>query len=421
MADRLLQERGGKPTGKNWVDNFVKHSPKLRTRPSRPYDRHRALCEDPRVVSPWFTRVQSFKEQYGIVDEDTYNFDETGFVMGVISSHIVVTNSEGPRKRRWVQPGNREWVTVIQGVGASGQIISSFVIFAGKVLISSWYDDLPRDWVLEVSPNGWTLNELCLAWLQHFNKHTKAHTVGTYRLLIVDGHESHCSLGFHQSCLEENIIALCMPAHVSHLLQPLDVGCFAPLKRAYGDEISALARNRTNHISKEAFLPAFEKAFNKAVTKENICASFRGARLVPYNPEAVLSKLEVKLRTPTPATPKDTPWEAKTPSNVRELEAQSTLIRDRVRHHKDSSPAAIIEEIDQLKKGAAVIMHSAVIMRDRLKQLEKANETATQRKSRKRKYIRTEETLTVVESQKEGAWGEALRPLRRNWTQYSYL
>jgi hypothetical protein len=32
MADRLLSERGGKPVGKNWVDNFVKRTPELRTR-----------------------------------------------------------------------------------------------------------------------------------------------------------------------------------------------------------------------------------------------------------------------------------------------------------------------------------------------------------------------------------------------------
>jgi hypothetical protein len=119
-----------------------------------------------------------------------------------------------------------------------------------------------------------------------------------------------------------------MPPHSSHLLQPLDVACFSPLKRAYGDAISALARNRTNHISKEAFLPAFKAAFTKAIIKENILAGFRGAGLVPHNPEAVLSKLDVKLRTPTPPQPDDVAWEAKTPRNAREMEAQSTLIRN---------------------------------------------------------------------------------------------
>jgi hypothetical protein len=74
MADRLLRERRGNPTGKNWVDRFVKRTPELRTRWSRPYDRQRAACEDPAVIQPWFTLVESMKAKYGITDEDTYNF-----------------------------------------------------------------------------------------------------------------------------------------------------------------------------------------------------------------------------------------------------------------------------------------------------------------------------------------------------------
>jgi hypothetical protein len=123
----------------------------------------------------------------------------------------------------------------------------------------------------------------------------------------MDGHESHNSHKFHKYCKEEKIIVLCMPPHSSHLLQPLDVGCFSPLKRAYGDEISSLARYGTKQIKKEAFLPAFKAAFEKAMTKENICAGFRGAGLVPYDPEAVISKLDVVLRTPTPPKLEDTP------------------------------------------------------------------------------------------------------------------
>jgi hypothetical protein len=82
-------------------------------------------------------------------------------------------------------------------------------------------------------------NKLGLAWLKHFNTHTKARSVGAHQLLIVDGHESHNSHEFYKYCEEEKIIVLCMPPHSSHLLQPLDVGCFSPLKRAYGDEINS--------------------------------------------------------------------------------------------------------------------------------------------------------------------------------------
>jgi hypothetical protein len=86
MADRLLRERGGKPVGKHWVDNFVKRTPELKKRWSRPYDRQRAACEDPALILPWFELVQSVKAKYGILDEDTWNFDETGFLMGKITS-----------------------------------------------------------------------------------------------------------------------------------------------------------------------------------------------------------------------------------------------------------------------------------------------------------------------------------------------
>ena len=196
MANKLLEERGSNPVGKNWVDNFVKRTAELRTRWSRPYDHQRAACEDPVAIQRWFDLVQATRQKWGIVDDDIYNFDETGFIMGKIGSQLVITGSEGYGKKKRVQPGNREWVTAIQGVGASGRRLPPFVVFAGKVLIDVWFKALPTDWVLEVSPNGGTNNQLALAWLEHFNTYIKSYTVGRYRLLIIDGHKSHSSIEF---------------------------------------------------------------------------------------------------------------------------------------------------------------------------------------------------------------------------------
>jgi len=94
-----------------------------------------------------------------------------------------------------------------------------------------------------------------------------------------------------------------MPSHSSHLLQPLDVVPHSLLKRHYGDGISLLARSRIHHVNKETFLPAFKEVYKKTFTPENVRAGFQGAGLVPYDPEAVLSKLDVQLRTPTPPAP----------------------------------------------------------------------------------------------------------------------
>ncbi|KAG9185080.1 hypothetical protein G6011_03027 [Alternaria panax] len=269
------------------------------------------------------------------------------------------------------------------------------------VLIKSWFDLVEQTKAKYgiFSDNGWTNNELGVEWLKHFIGHTEGKVVGARRLLILDGHESHQSLEFQELCKENNIYTLCMPPHSSHLLQPLDVGCFSPLKRAYSREVEALIRHYINHITKLEFLPAFKAAFDRSFTSANICSAFRGAGLVPLQPDVVLSKLDVQLRTPTPATLPEAPWEARTPSNVRELEAQSTLTRDRVRRQKSSSPASIIEAINQLKKGAEVMMLSAELMRDRITSLERANEAASARKQHKKKRIQKQGTLTKGEGE----------------------
>jgi hypothetical protein len=61
-----------------------------------------------------------------------------------------------------------------------------------------------------------------------------------------------------------------------------------------------LARSRIYYINKEIFLLAFKVAFKKIFILENIRAGFRGARLVPHDPEVVLLKLNVQLYTLTP-------------------------------------------------------------------------------------------------------------------------
>ena len=81
------------------------------------------------MIGEWFTRVEGIKNKYGIHDKDVHNFDETGFQMGVIGSMKVVTGSERRRRPDLIQPGNREWVTVIQGICAIGYAIPPFIIY----------------------------------------------------------------------------------------------------------------------------------------------------------------------------------------------------------------------------------------------------------------------------------------------------
>jgi hypothetical protein len=75
------------------------------------------------------------------------------------------------------------------------------------------------------------------------------------------------------------------------------------LKRTYGRQIETFIKAHINHITKVEFFLAFTAAYKESMTAQNCQAGFRGAGLVPFDPQAVLSKLDVKLRTPTPSRP----------------------------------------------------------------------------------------------------------------------
>jgi hypothetical protein len=184
MADALLAARHYEPVGQRWPHHFVKRQPELTVKFNRKYDYKRALCEDPEIIQGWFRLAENTKAKHGILDEDTYNFNESGFMMGMISTGAVVTGSERRGRPKSVQQGNREWTTVIQGINAMGWAIPPFNIFQGKHHLSTWYKekDLPQNWVVAVSKNGWTTNELGLRWLKHFDEHTKNVTVWKQRV-----------------------------------------------------------------------------------------------------------------------------------------------------------------------------------------------------------------------------------------------
>jgi len=100
--------------------------------------------------------VQRTKAEYGIADDDIYNFNETGFQMGVVSTAKVITGTDRAGRPRTIQPGNREWVTVIETICARGIAIPPLVIFEAVMHQAVWYADglIPPDWAISVSANG---------------------------------------------------------------------------------------------------------------------------------------------------------------------------------------------------------------------------------------------------------------------------
>ena len=406
MANHLLSQRGNQQVSEKWVYRLVNRHERLKSRFSRRYNYERAKCEDIKIIREHFDRVRECIQEYGILPEDIYNFDETGFAMGLCATAKVITGSDRYSRPYLLQPGNREWVTAIESVNAMGWALPSYIIFKAKAYIQEgWFDTLPDDWRLDISDNGWTTDKIGMRWLTKvFIPIINACTTGRYWMLILDGHGSHLTPEFDHACTENHIIPICMPAHSSHLLQPLDVSCFAVLKQQYGQLVEQRMRLGFNHIDKHDFLMAFPTARTMAYKAENIRNGFAATGLVPFDPDRVYQQLDIQVKTPTPpgsrSGQQSSPLSCfQTPHNPRQIQHEATAMKAFYKQHMTVPTSPLDRRLDRISKACERQMIDMTIVRKEVHDLRAAHEKEKQKRRRSTKRIAHEGGLTRQEAQ----------------------
>lgn len=124
------------------------------------------------------------------------------------------------------------------------------------------------------------------------------------RMLIMDGHSSHITGDMITLCIENDIDLLILPPHCSHLLQPLDVGVYGPLKRFHAQEVDRYTRAGIKRIQRHHWVEIFQCIREKGLIPQNIRSGWRAAGLIPFLPERVLANLPLQPTEP-PRTPQN--------------------------------------------------------------------------------------------------------------------
>lgn len=153
------------------------------------------------------------------------------------------------------------------------------------------------------------------------------------------------------------------------------------------------------YINKSDFLLTYLIARIEALTLNTVRSEFAATRLVLYDSERVLLKLNTQLRTPTPPllTIKQAPWVLETLYNIQELEFQAKAIGEFVQRRTAGSSSPTESAIQQLVKGCQMAIHSAVLLADENKKLQVANERQKKKRAVRRSYIAIGGVLTVYE------------------------
>jgi FtsZ-binding cell division protein ZapB len=138
------------------------------------------------------------------------------------------------------------------------------------------------------------------------------------------------------------------------------------------------------------------------MTESNIKGGFRGAGLAPFDPEVVISKLDVQLRTPTPVEEvarQAQAWTSRTPVTVLEAGSQSEYLQGRIRRHHSSSPESILEALQSLTKAVTKNIQKTALLEAENRELREANNILSRRRRAKRTRLQNRGSLTIQEGQ----------------------
>jgi hypothetical protein len=241
------------------------------------------------------------------------NFDESGFQIGVVTGDQVFVSLDCETIYN-TDPDNRELVTVVATINYGSIKVPTMIIFKDEYHLRGHFKNELDDGVLFArSTTGFINRHLAMCYIQHFDRYCPPSRPGWYRFLIFDGYDSHVGRDFLDFCWTHRIRPYKLPAHTTHLLQPLDVAIFQALKHWFQVELCREIFIGAETVDKKMFFSMFQrfwdKVFNSGAIAHN---SFLKTGLISLNPEAILTKMKEykqlqkqekrRPHTPTPPT-----------------------------------------------------------------------------------------------------------------------
>ena len=142
-----------KPLGKRRISNFIKRNPRIATMIGKPIESSHICGTQPEQINIFYENFDTIRTRTNVRQNDVWNMpvDEHGIGLGVCNNSQVL-GASGKRQTYIQSPENREWVSVLESISASGKHIRPLVIFKGKDIQTSWFteNNIP-DWLIATS------------------------------------------------------------------------------------------------------------------------------------------------------------------------------------------------------------------------------------------------------------------------------
>ena len=221
-----------------------------------------------------------------------WNCDETAFCTSATSRKLLC--KRGAKALHEVGSGSgREHITVHVSCSASGECLPPFILYKGKNMYQRWMEGGPAGAVYGVSDSGWMDSDNFFSWFKKLYLPAVMHLTASGPVyLFFDGHHSHISLKLIREAQEKNVMLFCLPPNCTHIVQPLDVGVFGPIKKVWAKLLKQWKfDSKAQNVTKEVFPGLMRQLWADSLTSSHCRSGFRASGIFPLSRDAVMSKL----------------------------------------------------------------------------------------------------------------------------------
>lgn len=185
--------------------------------------------------------------------------------------------------------GEKECVTVLMAANAAGMKAPPMIVYKYERIPEEIAKSVPKGWGIRRSPkSGWMFSCLFYEWVTNvFEPWLTTNSIERPAFLFLDGHQSHLTMELSDFCVEKQIEIIPLYPNATHIMQPLDVAVFKPLK----DKWKKLVRNwRFDHAGERLLKTDFPALLSTAldeVTDDVVRSGFVATGLCPFNPDVI--------------------------------------------------------------------------------------------------------------------------------------
>jgi hypothetical protein len=269
-----------------WYYNFIKRWPELHAVKPSSLSELRAKSTSPACIKKYFDELGKILKKYDLCDKPhlIYNVDEKDINTGGGKPPHIVTSRN--KIAQVVTPERSQTVTVLGCGNAAGSNILPYLVFPGKRMLPELMNGAIPGCDGTVSDTGYSNTHIFTSYVkEHFLKYVQSRDSSQPVLLLYDGHRSHISLSLIKWAQENNIILFVLPPHTSHILQPMDVGCFGPFETLYQQEVHKFMRQSVGRsVTRYDICSLVCKVYEKSLSSDNLRSSFKRTGIHPLNP-----------------------------------------------------------------------------------------------------------------------------------------